>query len=234
MINYDLTPFIISLKLSVVTTIVLFVLSFPIAYFLAYGNCRGKWLLETVFTLPLILPPTVLGFYILLALSPHFFIGKFLKDYFSIQLLFSFAGIVIASCIASIPFMLLPLKNGLESVDRTLIEASSTLGKSKFQTLLHVILPVIKPYIFSAPITTFAHTIGGFGVVLMIGGNIPGVTKVASIAIYEKVEELNYSQANLYSLLLLMISFTVLVSVNFLNRKFRNLEIRKRYDTTDG
>lgn len=215
--NINFTPFFISLKLASATTAILFMAAFPVAYLLAYKKFSGKFILESVLTLPIIMPPTVLGFYLLILMSPHSSTGRFISKITGTGILFSFSGIVAASCVAAFPYMLLPLKNGLESIDRSFIEASYTLGKGKLETLVRIIVPNIRPYIISAPITTFAHTIGAFGVVLMIGGNIPGVTKVASIEIYELVEEMNYREAHIYSMILLAISLSVLTAVNFMN-----------------
>ena len=179
--------------------------------------------IDAVVSLPLVLPPTVLGFYILVILSPNYFAGGFLKSNLNITLIFNFMGILFASCIASFPFIFQQIKSGVDNFEKQLIESSYILGKSKFQTFIRVIIPNIKSSIISGVVTCFAHTLGEFGVVLMIGGNIPGKTKVASIAIYEKVEELDFSSANKYSIILLLISFTVLLSVQILNRKRRAL-----------
>jgi len=216
--SIDIMPFIVSLKLALTTTFALFFIAFPVAYMLAYYKFKWKFVIEQILTLPIIMPPTVLGFYILIAFSPDSFIGNILTRHMGIDILFTFKGIVIASCIASFPFMLLPLKNGLQSVDKSLIEASYTLGKTRLETMIHVIIPCMSPYIISAPVTTFAHTIGGFGVVLITGGNIPGVTKVASIEIYELVEGMNYGAAHIYSIILLAISVAVISTLNWLNK----------------
>lgn len=224
MFENSLNPFYISLKLSLITTIILFIIAFPIAYFFVYKEFKCKFLIETLISLPLVMPPTVLGFYLLILLSPESFIGKFLLNVFGLKIVFTFTGIVIASCVACFPFMFLPIKNGFESIDKRLLEASATLGKNKLQTLIKVIIPNVLPYIYIAPITTFARTIGAFGVVIMVGGSIPGVTKVASIAIYEKVEELKYIDANKYSLMLLLISFIFMILTNYLQKKYKRIE----------
>ena len=210
-------PFGISLTLSLLTTIILLIITFPLAIFLGFKKNRIKSALEAFFTLPLVLPPTVLGFYILLMLSPRNAFGIFLEKYFDIRLAFSFPGILIASCIYSFPFMLQPLKNGTESINRSLLEASYTLGKSKIETVFRIILPNIKTFIFTGIVMTFAHTMGEFGVVLMVGGNLPGRTKVASIYIYENVEILNYGEAHIYSIILIAMSFAILLAVNLIN-----------------
>ena len=217
--NIEINPFLISIKLSIVTSIVLFIISFPFACLISFKQFRLKTVIESLVTLPSVLPPTVLGFYLLLLLSPDFYIGKIIYELFNINILFSFTGIVLASSIYSFPHMVIPLKNGLDSIDRALIEASYTLGKSRMETMFKVIVPNIKTSIYSALITTFAHTMGGFGVVLMVGGNIPGVTRVASIAIFEGVEELNFAKAHMYSGILITISFIVLIVLHMLNNR---------------
>jgi len=200
--QFDLTPLILSFKLAFITTIILFFISIPIAFFLSQTKSKIKIFFETLFSLPIVLPPTVLGFYLLLLFS---------KTQFNFA--FTFKGIVIASIIYSFPFMLGPIQSAMESLNKSLIEASYTLGKSKLETLIRVIIPNIKPSIITAVVTTFAHTVGEFGVVLMVGGSIPGVTKVASIAVYDYVENLDYKSAFLYSLILLVFSFFVLLFV---------------------
>jgi len=215
--SIDFTPLFLSFKLAFYTTFILFFISLPIAWYLSQTKSKLKPILESIFSLPIVLPPTVLGFYLLWAFSQNSLIGEYLQKTFDISLVFSFEGIVIASCIYSLPFMLQPLQSGIESLNKNIIEASYTLGKNKLTTLFKVVLPNIKPSIYTALIITFAHTIGEFGVVLMVGGSIPGVTKVASIAIYEYVENLDYTSAHIYSFILLLLSFLVLVIVNFYN-----------------
>ena len=207
--SIDLTPFIISLKLSFFTTIILFFISIPLAYLLS--NYRGKFrsVIEAIFSLPIVLPPTVLGYYLLVVLSD---IDK--------DLVFSFSGILIASIIYSFPFMFNPILSAMENFDKSLIEASFSLKKTKLETLKKVILPNIKPAIFTGIVIAFGHTMGEFGVVLMVGGSIDGVTKVASIAIYDYTETLDYKVADIYSLVLLVFSFIILFSVYFFNRKY--------------
>ena len=218
--NIDFMPFFLSIKLSVITTFILLIICFPPAIFIGTKEFKLKPLAETVISLPLVLPPTVIGFYLLVFLSPRWIIGGFFEHFFNIRLVFSFAGIVIASCVYSLPFMLQPLKNGIQSLDRTLIEASYSLGKSKTETFFRIIIPNIKPNIITGIVMTFAHTMGEFGVILMLGGNIPGKTRVASIAIYDNVEQLNYGFASVYSAILIVFSIIILVIVNsFNNRK---------------
>ncbi|OHD05387.1 MAG: molybdenum ABC transporter permease subunit [Spirochaetes bacterium GWD1_27_9] len=217
--SIDFVPFFVSLKLSLFTTIILLLICFPLALLFAFRKFRFKSIIESLISLPLILPPTIIGFYLLLFLSPRGFIGSFLENIFNIRLVFSFAGIVIASCIYSFPFMLQPLKNGLEGVDKNIIEASYTLGKGRITTFFKAILPNMIKDIYSGIVMTFAHTMGEFGVILMIGGNIPGQTRVASIAIYDKVEQLDYKFANIYSLILIFMSIFILISLNILKSK---------------
>ncbi|MEO1958776.1 MAG: molybdate ABC transporter permease subunit [Nautiliaceae bacterium] len=216
----DFTPLILSFKVAFLTTFILFFVSLPIAYFLAFTKSKFKPFLETIFSLPMVLPSTVLGFYLLILFSDKY-LGGFLKK-FNAELLFSFEGVVVASCIYSFPFMLGPIQSAIEQVNKSLLEVSYTLGKSKIETFFRVILPNIKRSIIVAVILTFAHTIGEFGVVLIIGGSIPGVTEVASIAIYNYIENLNYHSAFVYSAILLAFSFCVLLILNILSKGFND------------
>ncbi|WP_297455526.1 molybdate ABC transporter permease subunit [Persephonella sp.] len=211
---------ILTFKLATLTTVILFFIGLPVAYFLAYSKFRFKPVIETIVSLPLVLPPTVLGFYFLVVFDPNGFLGKIIEHFFNLRLVFTFEGLVVGSVIYSFPFMVHPLQSGFQSIPSNIIEAAYTLGKSKFETLFKVILPNMKPAILTGIVLAFAHTIGEFGVVLMIGGSIPGKTKVASIAIYEEVEALNYDKANLYALILFIITFSVLVIVYTLNKRF--------------
>jgi len=208
MMSINLIPFWVSFKLAFFTTIVLLTISIPLAYFLSNYKGKFKVILESIFSLPIVLPPTVLGYYLLIIFSKT-------ND----NLAFTFQGILIASIIYSFPFMFNPILSAIENFDKSLIEASYSLKKTKFQTLKSVILPNIKPAIFTGIVIAFGHTIGEFGVVLMVGGSIEGVTKVASIAIYDYTETLDYGIANFYSLVLLLFSFFILFVVNLLNRK---------------
>ncbi|HHD11594.1 MAG TPA: molybdate ABC transporter permease subunit [Deltaproteobacteria bacterium] len=219
----DLMPLYISFKLAVVTTLCLLVVGIPLAYFLAYKRFRGKTLVEAVVSLPIVLPPTVLGFFLLVAMGNHSPVGRLYNDIFGHPLAFSFEGLVVASILYSLPFAVQPIQNGFEQVDGTLIDAGRTLGCSPVGVFFRVILPASKRAIITGSVLSFAHTLGEFGVVLMVGGNIPGVTKVASISIYESVETLNYTEALVMSLILLAISFTVLASVYYINRRERIL-----------
>lgn len=206
----DLQPLILTLKLAMVVTFILFVVSLPLANWLAHSKSRFKPLVDTVLAMPLVLPPTVLGFYLLLAFSPASWFGKFVDQWLGLKLVFSFEGLVVASIIYSLPFMVHPIRSGLSNLPQSLREASYLLGKSEWTTLLRVLLPNIRPSVIAAVVLTFAHTVGEFGVVLMIGGNIPGVTRVASIAVYDEVESLNYSAAHIYSGVLFLVTFIII------------------------
>jgi molybdate transport system permease protein len=215
----DWSPILLSLELALVTTIILLLISIPVGYWLATTKSRIKPVVEALVGLPLVLPPTVLGFYLLLTMSPNSVVGGFLHDTIGLDLAFSFPGIVIGSVIYSLPFMVQPMQAGLSAVPRVLMESSYVLGKSKLSTLMRVMLPYAKTSVITGVVLAFAHTIGEFGVVLMIGGNIPEETKVVSIAIFEKVESLDYFSAHAYSAILLVFSFLILVFVYSLNRK---------------
>jgi molybdate transport system permease protein len=217
--NVDWTPLALTFELAAVTTTILFALGVPLAYALAFGRFRGKPLVETLVSMPLVLPPSVLGFYLLLAFSPQNFVGQFLALYFDLQLVFSFAGLVVGSVIFSLPFMVQPIQAGLEGLPVSLIEAADTLGKSRRVTLWRVLLPNIKPALLAGAVLSFAHTVGEFGVVLMIGGNIPGVTRVASLAIYDEVESLNYAAAHVYAGVLFAVTFAILLAVYIVNKR---------------
>jgi molybdate transport system permease protein len=186
---------------------------------MANTKSKIKPIIEAIVSLPLVLPPTVLGFYLLIAFSPESAIGSFLNDVFGLKLAFSFSGLVIGSIIYSLPFMIQPLQAGFAGLPSTLSEASFVLGKSKYQTITKVLIPNIKKSILTGIVLTFAHTVGEFGVVLMIGGNIPNQTKVVSIAIYDEVESLNYSTAHVYSGILLAVTFAILLLVYINNNR---------------
>lgn len=213
----DWQPLILTFKLALITTLLLLIISTPLAYWLAYTKSRIKPIVETLVSMPLILPPTVLGFYLLIAFSPANDFGSFLSNWFGIKLIFSFEGLVFGSVIYSLPFMVHPIQSGFSNLTASISEASYVLGKSRTTTLFKVLLPNIKPSLLTGIVLAFAHTIGEFGVVLMIGGNIPGRTKVASIAIFDEVESLNYSNANWYSFILFAITFIILLTVFLIN-----------------
>jgi molybdate transport system permease protein len=214
----DWTPFWLSFKLAGLTTLILFFIALPLAWWLARTRSRAKPFWEALVSLPIVLPPSVLGFYILWALSPNSPLGSFLKAHLGVELVFSFPGLVVASCLYSFPFMVQPLQSGFESLNKNMLEAAYVAGKSAWQTLFRVALPNIKPSLLTALIVTFAHTVGEFGVVLMVGGSIPGETKVASVAIYEFVEVLDYRNAHIYSAIMVGLSFAVLLAVYSFNR----------------
>lgn len=201
------------------TTLILFIIGLPTAYFLAYTRWKIKPIIETLICMPMVLPPTVLGFYILVACSPNNAFGGFLDGWFDVRIAFSYTGILIASILCSMPFMIQPLENGLTSLPPSLKEAAYTMGKSPLTTFFRVLLPNIKTNIISAIAMTFAHCIGEFGVVLMVGGNIPGETRVAAIALYDEVQALNYGRANQYALILFLIAFIVLTLIYSINKK---------------
>ena len=210
-------PLLLTLKLALVTTVILLVLAIPLSYWLAYSRARFKPVVETLVSMPLVLPPTVLGFYFLVAFSPRNAFGGFLESQFGLQLIFSFPGLVLASVLYSLPFMVHPIQAGLSSLSPSLREASYLMGNSRFRTLRRILLPNIRPALLTGIVLSFAHTVGEFGVVLMIGGNIPGQTRVASIAIYDEVEALNYGAANVYSAILFTATFLILLLVYLVN-----------------
>jgi molybdate transport system permease protein len=210
---------LLSFKLATITTIILFIISIPLAWYLSQTKSKAKPIIEALTALPIVLPPSVLGFYILVVLSQNSPVGSFFKDTFDISLVFNFTGLVVASCFYSLPFMIQPLQSGFESLNKNILEASYIAGKSKLETVFRVAIPNIKPAIMTAIIITFAHTVGEFGVVLMVGGSIPDETKVASVAIYEMVEVMDYVGAHIYSGIMVAISFLVLLSVYIFNAK---------------
>lgn len=215
----DLDPLWLTAKLAFITTLILLVVAIPLCYWLTYSRFLFKAVIEAIISLPLVLPPSVLGFYLLVAFSPENTFGKFLSDYFDLRLVFTFQGLILASVLYSLPFMVNPILSGLKNLPASLQEASFTLGKSKFSTILKIILPNIRPSLLTGIIMTFAHTVGEFGVVLMVGGSIPKETKVVSITIYEEVESMNYDNANVYAGILFVFSFSILLAVHLINNK---------------
>ena len=209
----------LSLRLAITVSAILLVLGMPFAYWLAFTKWRGKFLLESIVALPLVLPPTVLGFYALTVLGSRGPIGRAWQSLFGHPLAFTFAGLVLASLLYSLPFAVQPLMTSFESLDRRLLDASSILGASPAKTFVRVILPLSWPGLVSAFVLSFAHTLGEFGVVLMVGGNLPGITRTVSIDIYDRVQALDYSGAHQLALLLLAISFVVLTVVYSINRR---------------
>lgn len=215
----DWQAIFLSLKLAAATTAILLALGVPLAWWLATSTRRWKFVLEAVVALPLVLPPTVLGFYVLLALGPRSPIGALYLRLTGGTLPFSFAGLLIGSVIYSLPFTVQPVAASFAALDRRLIEASWCLGVSRAATFRRVVLPLARPGIATGAILSFAHTLGEFGVVLMVGGNIPGITRTASISIYDQVQALDYASAGATSLFLLLFSFLVLVLTYSLQRR---------------
>ncbi|SHM32419.1 molybdate transport system permease protein [Cyclobacterium lianum] len=213
----DFSPFILTLRLALFTTLILFFLGIPLAYWLAYSKYRIKYAVEAIVSLPLVLPPTVLGFYLLLAFSPENALGAFLDEFVDLRLVFTFPGLVLASVIYSLPFMVQPLRSGFTSIPKSWLDTAQALGKGRWITLTRVLLPNMRSALLTAAVLSFAHTVGEFGVVLMVGGNIPEETRVISVAIYNEVEAMNYEQANKYSLLLIGFSFLVLLITYWVN-----------------
>lgn len=214
-------PFVLTFKLAAVTTALLFLMSVPLAYWLTFSRYKIKYVVEVLVSLPLILPPSVLGFYLLLAFSPQNAFGKFLEQYFDLRLVFTLEGLIVASILYSLPFMVQPIHSGLKMLPSSLLEASYTLGKGRLTTLFNVLLPNIKTSLITGIVLSFAHTVGEFGVVLMVGGNIPGETRVVSIALYDEVEAMNYGKANLYAITLLLFAFLTLLIVYIVNYSSR-------------
>ncbi len=216
----DLGPLWLTIRLAAVTTLVLLIIGTPLAWWLAHTRARLRPVVEAVTALPLVLPPTVLGFYLLVLLSPDSLLGGLWLSATGTTLTFSFTGLIIASTLYSLPFMVQPLQAAFESVGRAPLEAAASLRAGPLDAFFTVASPMALRGYLTATVLTFAHTIGEFGVVLMVGGNIPGRTKVVSIQIYEQVETINYDNAHALAAILLVFSFTVLVSVYTFNRRF--------------
>ena len=217
----DLTALAITLKLAALTTLILLLLGTPLAWWMSRTRWRFKFLLEAVIALPLVLPPTVLGFYLLLSLGPNGPLGGLVESLGGRPLAFTFTGLVIGSVLYSMPFVVQPLQDAFSSVGRRPLEVAATLRASPLDRFFSVAIPLARHGFFTATVLGFAHTIGEFGVVLMIGGNIPGETQVLSIAIYDHVEGLEYVHAHWLAGGLLLMSFVILVAVYALNRRFR-------------
>jgi molybdate transport system permease protein len=215
----DWQTFWLTLQLAVIVSAVLLVLGLPIAYWIAFSNRRWKFLVEAVVAMPIVLPPTVLGFYILVALGPHSPLGRFWISLTGHTLAFTFTGLVIGSVLYSLPFAVQPFAASFAGVDGKLLAASATLGASPLRTFFRVIAPLSVPGLVTGIALSFAHTMGEFGVVLMVGGNIPGVTRTVSIDIYDRVEAADYAGANQTALLLLLLCFALLTLVYSLNRR---------------
>jgi molybdate transport system permease protein len=218
--EHDLSALWVTLKLAAVTTLILLAIGTPLAWWLARSCWRYKFMLEAIVALPLVLPPTVLGFYLLIALGPHGPIGGLMEALGGRPLAFTFSGLVIGSVFYSMPFVVQPLQDAFTAVGRRPLEVAATLRASPLDRFFSVAVPLARPGFLTAAVLGFAHTLGEFGVVLMIGGNIPGATQVISIAIYDHVESLEYAQAHWISGSLLLLSFLLLMAVYALNRRF--------------
>lgn len=215
----DWTAILLTLKLATIVCIVLMAIALPIAYWLAFSRWKWKFLVESIVALPLVLPPTVLGFYLLVALGARSPIGGLWTDWTGHPLAFTFEALVIASILYSLPFAVQPMASSFSQVDRSLLDASATLGADRLRTFSRVVLPLSIHGVLAAAVLSFAHTVGEFGVVLMVGGNLPGVTRTVSIAIYDDVQGLNFGAANQTALALLVFSFAVLALVYSLIRR---------------
>ena len=215
----NIEAILVSLQLASTVSVLLLALSLPLAYWLAFTAWRGKFLLESIVALPLVLPPTVLGFYALIAMGPRGVLGKMWSAMFGHPLAFTFSGLVIASLFYSLPFAVQPLVASFESLDRRLLDASAILGAGRFRSFLRIVLPLAWPGVITALVLSFAHTLGEFGVVLMVGGNLPGITRTVSIDIYDRTQALDYAGADQTALLLLLVSFVVLSIVYGINRR---------------
>lgn len=211
----------LSLKLAITVTAILLVIATPFSWWLAHTKSWTKPFFEAIVSLPLVLPPTVLGFYLLIVLNPNAPIGQFWLELTGETLTFSFMGLVISSLIYSLPFTVQPLQTSFETIGLKPFETAQTLGASRLDAFFTVVVPLSFRGLLTASVLTFAHTLGEFGIVLMVGGNIPDETKVISIAIYEHVETLEYGQAHILSLILLAFSFAILLAVYLLNKRYR-------------
>lgn len=218
-IAIDWTPIVLSLQLATVTTLVLLFLGTPLAWWLAHTSCWCKTLIEAIVALPLVLPPTVLGFYLLLTLGPHGLVGGLWLSLTGGHLAFTFTGLVIGSVMFSLPFVVHPLQNAFQTIGKRPLEVAATLRAAPIDRFFTVVVPLARPGFLTATILTFAHTIGEFGVVLMIGGSIPGKTQVLSISIYEQVERLEFQQAHWLAGALLLFSFLILLTLYSVNKR---------------
>ena len=209
----DQQAIFLTVRLAALTTLILLVIAVPLGYWLAYGKAPWRALIEAAVALPLVLPPTVLGFYLLVMMGPRTAVGRALSVLFGHTLAFSFAGLVVGSILFSLPFAVQPMIAGFRAVDRDILEAAELLCARRGKVLARVLLPLVRPFLLTAAVLAFTHTVGEFGVVLMIGGGIPGVTKTLSISIYDQVQDFAYAQANHTSLLLLGVSFLALLVI---------------------
>jgi molybdate transport system permease protein len=215
----DWQPIVLTIRIALTVCAILLAIGMPVAYWLAFTRRRWKFMAEALTAMPIVLPPTVLGFYILVAIGPHSPVGRLYREWFGRGLPFSFEGLVLASVIYSFPFMVQPMASAFATVDRNLVSASWILGASRLKTFFRIILPLSVGGVVTGIVLSFAHTLGEFGVVLMVGGNIPGATQTIAIAIYDDVQALDYKSANETALLLLAFSFITLSVTFALNRK---------------
>jgi molybdate transport system permease protein len=209
----DQQAIFLTFRLAALTTLILLAISVPLGYWLAFSNARWRPLVEAAVALPLVLPPTVLGFYLLVLMGPRTAMGRAVSVLLGHPLAFSFAGLLVGSVIFSLPFAVQPMTSGFRSVDREILEAAELLSACRGKILARVLLPLVRPSLLTAAVLAFTHTVGEFGVVLMIGGNIPGVTRTLSISIYDQVQDFAYAQANHTALLLLSLSFLALLII---------------------
>ncbi len=216
----NLGPLWLSVKLAAITTLILLIVGTAIAWWLANTRSRAKPVVQSLVALPIVLPPTVMGFYLLILLGPYGAIGGWWVELTGSALTFSFLGLVIASCFYSLPFAVQPLQSAFESLGRKELEAARTLGASPIDAFFSIVVPLSAPGFLTAIVLSFAHTLGEFGVVLMVGGNIPGETRLISIAIFDHVESMNYAAAHALSLTLLGFAFSVLLAMYWLNRRW--------------
>ncbi len=212
----------LSVRLATITTLVLLLIGTPIAWWLAHTSSRWKAAIEALVALPIVLPPTVMGFYLLVVLGPYGTIGRWWVELTGDTLTFSFTGLVVASCLYSLPFAVQPMQNAFESLDRRILEAAWTLGASRIDAFFSIAVPQSARGFLNAVVLAFAHTLGEFGVVLMVGGNIPGATRTISIEIYDQVESMNYDAAHSLSAILLTFAFSVLLLMYVINRRWQN------------
>jgi len=220
-----LGPLLLSVQLAALTTLILVILGTPLAWWLSRTRSRLKPAIQAIVALPIVLPPTVMGFYLLIVLGPYGAVGRWWVEVTGEALTFSFSGLVIASCFYSLPFAVQPLQSAFDALGTQEVEAAWTLGASKIDAFFTIAVPLSAPGFLTATVLSFAHTLGEFGVVLMVGGNIPGETRVVSIAIYDHVESLDYASAHQMSIILVTFAFAVLLSMFLANRR---LERRSR------
>lgn len=218
--SFDFSPFWLTFKIATITTVLLFILCVPLAFALTRMRPERRFVVQALTNMPLVLPPTVIGFYLLLLFSPEFWVGRLLFDWLHVTVVFTQTGLIIGSLVFSLPFMLNPILSGLESLPKALSEEALMLGANRWQTLRLVLLPEIKPSLVAASVLTFSHTVGEFGVALMIGGKIPGKTLMASMAVYDEVESLNYASAHVYAAALCFLSFASLMALFLINRRW--------------